>query len=64
MRPVSNYLIYIHIALCAAARLPYNKWKFIIQFSFENFIANFADELTFFFGQNACIKICNGRSFF
>ena len=48
MTAVSDYFIYIHIALGTAAGLPYNQWKLIIKFSFQNFITYFAYQVSIF----------------
>ena len=47
--PESDNLVHIHIALSAASCLPDNEREIIIQLSFEYFIANFSDQVTFFF---------------
>lgn len=39
MKDANTHFIHIHIALRTAARLPYNQWKVVVQFTGDHFIS-------------------------
>ena len=53
VRSVGNHFIHIHIGLRTRTRLPDDKRKLIVQFSFKDFITNFPDQVSFFIIKNA-----------
>src|SRR5258708_2005481 len=63
MSPVSDYFIYIHITLGAAACLPDDEGEPGVQFAIQYFVTDLADEVRFFFGENAGFQVGEGRCF-
>jgi hypothetical protein len=60
MSPVGHYFINVHIALGAAACLPYHQREPFVQLAVEDFLANSGNQVQLFFRKNPGFKVGDG----